>query len=115
MATPTGKASVDHPALPRYGARLLPQVVDQLAASDPTRVYASIPVSSDLSAGFRDVTILNMAAAVDSFAWWLESHIGRSSQFETLSYMGVSDIRYAIVFLAAVKCGYKVNSRLTKS
>ena len=113
MTTPIGTNSIDHPAVARYGARLLPQVVDQLAVSDPIRVYASIPISSDLSAGFRDITMLDMAAAVDFFAWWLDSRCGRSSQFETLSYMGVSDIRYAIVFLAAVKCGYKVNARLS--
>ena len=112
MAVPIGNTSIVHTAVPRYGARLLPQVVDQLAVSDPIRVYASIPISSDLSAGFRDVSMLDMAAAIDSFAWWLETNIGRSSQFETLSYMGVSDVRYAIVFLAAVKCGYKVNARL---
>lgn len=97
---------------PRFGARLLSQVVDELAHSDPTRIFATIPFSSDLSQGFRDVTMLEMARAVDHFAWWLDEHIGRSTNFETLSYMGVPDLRYAAVFLAAVKCGYKVRTNL---
>ena len=46
--------------------------------------------------------------AVNRCAHWLEHIIGRSTVFETLSYMGLPDLRYAIFFLAAVKCGYKV-------
>ena len=94
---------------PQYGSRLLPHVVDELAQSNPKRAYATIPLSSDISEGFRDVTTLEMAQAVNHFAFWLEKSFGRSSSFETISYMGIPDLRYAIVFLAAVKCGYKVS------
>ena len=95
---------------PPYGSRLLPQVVDELASSDPQRIYATLPLSSDLSKGFRDVTMRQVSQAVNRLAYWLEDTIGRSTVFETLSYMGLPDLRYAIVFLAAVKCGYKVSS-----
>ncbi len=94
---------------PQYGSRLLPQVVDQLSQSEPNRIYATIPVSSDLSQGFRDITMLEVAQAVDGFAYWLEENLSRNTAFETISYTGISDLRYAIVFLAAVKCGYKVD------
>ena len=94
---------------PPYGSRLLPQVVDELAQSNPERIYATIPLSSNLTQGFRDVTMLQISQAVNKCAQWIESTtIGRSTVFETLSYMGLPDLRYAIVFLAAVKCGYKV-------
>ena len=95
-----------------YGSRLLPQVVDQLSHSDPTRVYATFPLSSDLSRGFRDVTMFETAQAVNKLAWWIEMNLGRSTVFETIAYIGPSDLRYAIVFLAAVKCGYKVSEAL---
>ena len=98
---------------PLFGSRLLPQVVDELAQSNPNRIYASIPLSSDLTHGFRDVTMLQMSQAVSKCAYWLEHTIGRSTTFETLAYIGLSDLRYAIVFLAAVKCGYKVRQELT--
>ncbi len=98
----------NHTNQPAYGSRLLPQVLDDLAASKPKRVYASSPKTFDLEDGFRDVTVLQMSQAVNAMAWWLEKEIGRSSTFETLSYLGPPDLRYAIVFLAAVKCGYKV-------
>ena len=98
-----------HVELP-YGSRLLPQVVDELARSDPQRIYATLPLSSDLSKGFQDVTMQQVSQAVNKCAYWLEDTIGRSTVFETLSYLGLPDLRYAIVFLAAVKCGYKVGS-----
>lgn len=31
-----------------------------------------------------------------------------NDRFETLTYIGVPDLQYSIVFYAAVKCGYKV-------
>ena len=102
-------AAIDGHVEPRYGSRLLPQVVDELAWSNPKRIYATLPLSSDLTQGFRDVTMLQVSQAVNRIAYWLEHIIGRSTTFETLSYMGLPDLRYAIVFLAAVKCGYKVS------
>ena len=95
-----------------YGSRLLPPVVDQLSRTDPTRVYATFPLSSDLSRGFRDVTMLQIARAVNKLAWWIEMNLGRSIVSETVAYIGPSDLRYAIVFLAAVKCGYQVSEPL---
>ena len=115
MATSTPTQSYDNVPVnchiePLYGSRLLPQVVDELAHSDPQRVYATLPLSSDLTKGFQDVTMRQVSQAVNRCAYWLENTIGRSTVFETLSYMGLTDLRYAIVFLAAVKCGFKVSS-----
>ena len=103
-------APVNGQVKPLYGSRLLPQVVDELALSDPQRIYATLPHSSDLSKGFQNVTMRQVSQAVNKCAYWLEQKIGRSTVFETLSYMGLPDLRYAIIFLAAVKCGYKVSS-----
>ncbi|TGJ87546.1 hypothetical protein E0Z10_g1201 [Xylaria hypoxylon] len=90
-----------------FGRRLLPQVVDSYAQTDPDRVYASIPKSAnDLSDGFRDVTIRKLAAVVNRLSWWLKDTIG-TGNLDTIGYIGPSDIRYAAIFLAAVKCRYK--------
>ncbi|MCJ1263084.1 hypothetical protein MMC22_002954 [Lobaria immixta] len=91
-----------------YGARLLPQVVDEFARIDPNRVYASILLSADVSRGFRDVTMKDMARAVNSMAWWIKDHLGLRNDFETLGYLGVSDLRYPTIILAGIKCGWKV-------
>jgi hypothetical protein len=43
-------------------------------------------------------------------SWWIEARIGRSGDtIQTISYLGAPDVRYGVMFLAAMKCGYKVN------
>ena len=108
---PSGENGRKLPVEPQFGSRLLPQVVDELARSCPERIYASIPLSSGPLQGFQfqDVTILELAQAVSRFAWWLDENLGKSTTFETLAYVGPSDLRYVVVFLAAVKCGYRVS------
>lgn len=93
---------------PLYGHRLLPRLLDEISKTTPYRLYASYPYSVDISLGFRDVTFQDMARATDSFAWWIHDRYGRSNEFESLAYMGVPDLRTPIIFLAAVKCGYKL-------
>ena len=94
---------------PPYGHRLLPRLLDELSKTSPNRLYASYACSVDISQGFRDVSFQDMARAADSFAWWIHDRYGRSDKFETLAYMGIPDLRTPIIFLAAVKCGYKVS------
>lgn len=96
-----------------YGARLLPQVVDEYARIDPNRIYASILLSANVSQGFRDVRMKDMARAVNSMAWWIKDHLGLRTDFETVGYIGVSDLRYPIIILAAIKCGWKVSLRIS--
>lgn len=92
-----------------YGRRLLPQVVDDRARWQPERIWASI-ARSTASDGFLDITIKELAQAVNFMSWWLEARIGRSAtnQIEAISYIGAPDVRYGVMFLAAIKCGYKV-------
>ena len=41
-----------------YGERLLPRVLNELAESEPERLYASVPrLSVNLSQGFRDIRL----------------------------------------------------------
>ena len=96
---------------PICGERLLPKVLDEFVNSQPDRSYASIPRSEkDLSTGFRDVTTKQMARCVNVTAHLLQRLFGRSFDSETICYLGVPDLRGAMIFLAAVKCGHKVSS-----
>ncbi|KAK5019294.1 putative NRPS-like protein biosynthetic cluster [Cryomyces antarcticus] len=90
------------------GERTLPELADELALSDPSRIWATIARASDVSDGFLDVTVKELANAVSATAWWIEEKIGRSDEFATIAYQGASDIRYAIFWFAAIKCGYKL-------
>lgn len=90
------------------GRRLLLPLLERIAQTDPERVYASIPKTNYLKDGYTDVTYHELARAVHRAAGWLEDTFGRSSTFETLAYIGLSDIRYFILVLAAPYVGYKV-------
>ena len=102
--------SLEH--LPKSAATeegFLPQVLDDLSNPTPERIYATIPrLTKDLSQGFKGITVSDVARCVNAPAWWLQENVGRSNSFETLCYIGLPDIRSAIVFLVAIKCGYKV-------
>lgn len=92
-----------------YGHRLLPAVIDEHAVRTPEKVFAIIPRTLDLRDGFMDITYHDFATAIDGMAYWLEERMGRSSSFETLAYMGLSDMAYFIFLVAACKVGYKVS------
>ncbi|KAI9745626.1 MAG: hypothetical protein M1818_001160 [Claussenomyces sp. TS43310] len=93
-----------------YGKRLMPAVLDAEAAVHPTRIFAAIPNAADVSQGFRDVSFAEAANATNHVARWLRKTLGPATEreFETLTYIGIPDLRYSIIFYAAVKCGYKL-------
>ena len=71
-----------------YGNTVIPTKVDELAERTPDQVFACIPRTSSLADGLRDVSISDFARAVNRCSWWLESTLGRSSNFETIAYIG---------------------------
>ncbi|KAM0814113.1 putative Carrier domain-containing protein [Seiridium cardinale] len=93
---------------PAYGRRLIPNVLDELRNTDPTRVYAAIPKTADVKDGFVDITVADLARCVDFMAQWIEDRFGKSDKFETITYVGPSEPRGPVLFLAAVKAGYKL-------
>ncbi|RYP62047.1 hypothetical protein DL769_007472 [Monosporascus sp. CRB-8-3] len=95
-------------AEPAYGRRLMPSVLDELARKNPNKLYGAIPKSSDVTEGFRDITVADIARCANFMAAWIVERFGRSESFETLTYIGIEDFRGVAVFHAAVKCGYKL-------
>lgn len=95
---------------PLYGKRLLPKVLDEQAQTNPDRIFAAIAKYDALHEAFRDVTFSQVAQAVNYLAHMLQSAFGMTlnDRFETLTYIGVPNLRYSIVFYAAVKYSYKV-------
>lgn len=86
----------------------MPTVLDQLAITTPDRLYGAIPKTTDVTEGFRDISVADMARCVNFMAKWIENLHGRSQNFETISYIGIPDLRGPVIFQAAVKCGYKL-------
>ncbi|CAJ2509529.1 Uu.00g145550.m01.CDS01 [Anthostomella pinea] len=92
--------------LANVGERLLPSLVDEIAASDPDRIFYSIAKTRDPADGFQDISAKTFARAVDRCAWYLEKNLGRGQGFPTLTYMGPQDVVYGILTLACIKTGY---------
>ncbi|TVY44409.1 Non-canonical non-ribosomal peptide synthetase [Lachnellula subtilissima] len=90
----------------QYGQRILPKLVDELAAATPNRVLGMMARSSDISKGFIDLSTTQLANAVNYTSWWIEDHIGKSINFETIAYLGATDFRFWAIELAAIKTGY---------
>jgi acyl-coenzyme A synthetase/AMP-(fatty) acid ligase len=87
---------------PNYGKRLLPNIIDQVAANEPERVFASI------QDGYLDVSYKTLANAINRASWWLSENMGLANTSEVFSYTGPNDLRYSIFLVAAIKCGYQV-------
>lgn len=88
----------------------MPTTVDIAAQNEPDRVFAVIPRGSELSDGFQNLTMKELARAVDCMAWWIESTIGQGKPRETLAYMASNDVRYCIFLLACQKTGHQVSA-----
>ena len=94
---------------PAYGRRLLPVTIDQIAADQPDRAWASLPrIDSDLSEDYIDVTHQAFAKAINEVPWLIDEDFGRSQDVKTIAYLGTPDIRYYMLQMAAAKTGYKV-------
>ena len=106
----------------KIGERLIGRLIDEYAANDPTRVWASIPVDdNDLSRGFQDITYKQFANAINHAAWWLKGQLvaknkdngnGSPTETFTFAYAGPKDLRCPIIAVAALKLGNQVTSTL---
>ena len=73
---------------PDYGHRLIPKLLDELAETTPNHVFALIPQSVQFADGLQEVTISAFARAVNRASSWIESTIGKGTDFETIAYIG---------------------------
>lgn len=71
-----------------YGKRLVVNIVDEMGRDEPDRVVYQLPLTRNVAEGFRDITALELANAVNRTAWWLESKVGQGSSFPTVGYIG---------------------------
>lgn len=113
----SSKTAVEHveyyedPAGGPIGERLVAHVVDDLARRTPDRIYATVTKSRyDLDQGFRDITVRQLADSVNCASWFIHERFGRSTSFDVVAYLGVSDIRYATYLYAAIKTGHVVST-----
>ena len=89
--------------------KLLPNLIDELASSNPNTVYAEYPADyANYEAGFKTLSYAQLANAINGTAHWLTTNLGPGENCETLAYLGAGDARYVFMFVGAIKAGYKV-------
>ncbi|KAF2171432.1 hypothetical protein M409DRAFT_63707 [Zasmidium cellare ATCC 36951] len=91
--------------LPDYGRRLIPQILDNVAKTDPDRIVYSIADFTDGSRDFRHISARQFSKAVDKTAWWLRAQLGTSDHTRPLGYIGPHDLRHVLLTYAANKAG----------
>ncbi|KAF9894429.1 hypothetical protein FE257_007932 [Aspergillus nanangensis] len=97
-----------------HASQPLPVIIENIARSTPDRLWAKCPITQsehhggvDVAPVYRLITCREFANAINHFAYMLRESLGDAHDFETLAYLGPSDIRYSIVVVAAMKAGYK--------
>lgn len=92
-----------------FGQRLIPVVIDRIAADFPDQLCYIIPEDPDFSS-VRHVTFENFANAINGMTVWLKEKLGFPRKREAICLICASDIRYFIFMCAAWKAGYKVGA-----
>ncbi|UZP37004.1 hypothetical protein NXS19_004820 [Fusarium pseudograminearum] len=90
----------------KIGNRLIPQILDDLAATEPDRIIYSWAKSSDLSQGFRHISAREFTKAVDKTAWLLQRELGETSEIRAVGYIGPHDLRQILLTFACIKANY---------
>lgn len=93
---------------PSFGRRLIPTLIDENAYCNPDGVYCFIPKGTTVEHGFEPVTYNSFAHAIDRCSHWMEAELGRGQNFNTVAYLGPSDLLTSIIIVAAIKTGHKV-------
>lgn len=92
--------------------RLVIDVIDDIAATEPERIWGSLPANdSDLSKGFLDVNFGNLSRAIDNAAFWLDSVLRAEIDGDIFAFFGDRDFRQPIQAAAAAKTGRRVIER----
>lgn len=117
-----------------YGRRLLPQIMDDLAASKPETTVFSLAVLSDGLLKLNPISACQFTRAVDKTAWWLQDQVGTPESVRPMAYIGprmselaetptvfgswcltsffnIDDLRHVLLTYACVKVGYSVCSQ----
>ena len=94
---------------PAYGHRIISSLIDNHARETPDRGFGSLPKTTRIEDGFRNITYGVLANAINRLAWWIQEKLGTNEDFETLAYVGPPDLRYIVLTIAAQKTGYKAS------
>lgn len=71
-----------------YGRRLLPKIMDDLAASEPERTVFSLASLSNGLLKLNPISAQQFTRSVDKTAWWLREQVGNPVSIQPVAYIG---------------------------
>ena len=89
--------------------RTLLRITDDIALSDPERLYCVQTISPDVSQGWKDITFSGLVAAANRMALWIEENVAPSTKPETLAYVATNDVRYVAFIIACMRLRHTVS------
>ena len=93
-----------------YGHRLMPAILSFESQSNPNRVFALSTKSSTVEDGFHEITFEQVGRASSYVAQWLSDHFRLEAGSQgTIAYLGVSDLRYNVMFYGTLQLRSKVS------
>ena len=109
QSTSTGVSTKLEPPRPPYGRRLIIPHIDHRAKTEPDSAWVAIPVTEDdLTKGYKDITYHQFVNGVNHAVKWLTSNLPASTfsqPFQAFAYVGLKDLRYPFLAVAAGKLG----------
>ncbi|KAI1352855.1 hypothetical protein F5Y01DRAFT_324112 [Xylaria sp. FL0043] len=93
----------------KFGRRLLPHVIDDLASKRADEECFAIPRTANPRDGWKSITFRAYATAINFLSHRIVEKCGypEPDTFPALAYIGPNDARYVAFCLAAMKTGYK--------
>ncbi|KAJ5939197.1 hypothetical protein N7466_002331 [Penicillium verhagenii] len=88
---------------PIAGPTTILRITDEIATTDPSRLYCTQSISPDVTQGWKDVTFSGLVSAANRMALWIEENVASSRAPETLAYVATNDIRYVAFILACMR------------
>jgi acyl-CoA synthetase (AMP-forming)/AMP-acid ligase II len=103
--------SVPEPTNAYPHGKLLINVIAEKAKRSPDDTYMRYPGLDWETTGYKSISWIQYASAIDKIAYWLDTHLGTVKETETIAYFGPNDARYAILIPASIKTRRKVRCK----
>lgn len=87
-------------------SHLLPVIIEERAEKKPLAAFAKVPRNNAYENGYRIVTNVALATAIDYVANLISATFAPGHENQCIAYLGQSDLRYTIVLLASIKAGF---------
>ena len=87
-------------------SRLIFVEIDRIAEIELETIFISLSSNNE----FKLIIYRQYVNVIDGIAWWLKKQLDKNNRIESLTWFDAkeSDIRYAILLIAAVKAEYYV-------